>query len=127
MELNRKQFKIDFAGKPLTLEISKIAELAHAAIIGTYGETTVLATAVMSGKDKDGDYFPLMVNYEEKFYAAGKILGSRYTRREGKSSDDAVLSGRLIDRNISPLFNQAMRREVQVVVTILTYDEQNDP
>ena len=127
MNLQRKQYKTDFAGKPLILEVSKLADQADAAVLGTYGETTVLATVVMSQKDKDGDYFPLMVNYEEKFYAVGKILGSRFIRREGKSSDEAILSGRLIDRTIRPLFNQAMRREVQVVNTVLTIDKENDP
>ncbi|MBI4992437.1 MAG: polyribonucleotide nucleotidyltransferase [Candidatus Harrisonbacteria bacterium] len=126
MDLQRKQFKMEFAGKPLTLEVSRIAEQANAAVIGTYGDTTVLATAVMSKEDKDGDYFPLMVNYEEKFYAAGKILGSRFMRREGKSSDEAILTGRIVDRTIRPLFNQATRREVQVVITVLSFDGEND-
>jgi len=127
MELNRKQFKMEFAGKPLTLEISKIAEQADASVIGTYGDTTVLATVVMGKKDIEKDYFPLMVSYEEKYYAAGKILGGRYMKREGRSSDDAILNGRLIDRTIRPLFNQAIRREVQVVVTVLSIDKENDP
>lgn len=127
MNLQKKQFKTEFAGKPLTLEISKLADQTDAAILGTYGGTTVLATVVMGKSDIEKDYFPLMVNYEERFYAAGKILGSRFMRREGKSSDDAVLSGRLVDRTIRPLFNQAMRREVQVVVTVLTLDNENDP
>ncbi|MDO8430030.1 MAG: polyribonucleotide nucleotidyltransferase [bacterium] len=127
MDLQRKQFKTEFAGKPLTLEVSRIAEFADAAVIGTYGGTTVLATAVMGGKDKDSNYFPLMVNYEEKFYAAGKILGSRFMRREGRSSDEAILSGRLIDRTIRPLFDQRIRREVQIVVTVLSVDNENDP
>ncbi len=127
MDLQKKQFKTEFAGKPLTIEVSKLADQADAAVLGTYGGTTVLATVVMSGKDIEKDYFPLMVNYEEKFYAAGRILGSRFTRREGKSSDDAILSGRLIDRTIRPLFNQAMRREVQVVVTVLSLDNENEP
>src|SRR3989338_7454537 len=124
MDLQRKQFKMDFAGKPLSLEVSKLADQADGAVFGRYGDTTVLATVVMSKKDKKSNYFPLTVNYEEKFYAAGRILGSRFMRREGKSSDDAVLSGRLIDRTIRPLFNQAIRREVQVVVTVLTFDVQ---
>jgi len=127
MNLDRKQFKMEFAGKPLTLEVSKIAEQADAAVLGTYGDTTVLATVVMGKKDKESDYFPLMVSYEEKYYAAGKILGGRYMKREGRASDDAVLNGRLIDRTIRPLFNQAIRREVQVVVTVLTVDKENDP
>jgi polyribonucleotide nucleotidyltransferase len=127
MELNKKQFKMEFAGKPLTLEISRLADQANAAVLGTYGETTVLATVVMSQNDINKDYFPLMVNYEEKFYAVGKILGSRFVRREGKSSDEAVLTGRIIDRTIRPLFDQRIRREVQVVITTLTLDGENDP
>src|SRR3989338_23762 len=127
MELGRKQFKTEFAGKPLILEFSRLADQTDASVLGKYGDTTVLATAVMSKKDIEKDYFPLMVNYEEKFYAAGKILGSRFMRREGKSSDEAVLTGRLIDRTVRPLFNQVMRREIQLVVTVLTYDGENDP
>ncbi len=127
MDLKRKQFKTEFAGKPLTLEVSRMAEQANAAVLGSYGDTVVLATVVMSKHDKDGDYFPLMVNYEEKNYAVGKILGGRFMKREGKSSDDAVLTGRLIDRTIRPLFDQRTRREVQVVVTVLSYDSENDP
>ena len=127
MNLNRKQFKTEFAGKILTLEISKLAEQANAAVLGTYGDTIVLATVVMGKENIEKDYFPLMVNYEEKFYATGKILGGRFFKREGKSSEDAVLSGRLIDRTIRPLFDQKTRREVQVVVTILSFDEENDP
>lgn len=127
MDLNRKQFKMEFAGKPLTLEVSRLADQADASVIGRYGDTTVLATVVMGKKDIEKDYFPLMVNYEEKFYAVGKILGSRFMRREGKSSDEAVLTGRLIDRTIRPLFEQKMRREIQLVVTVLTYDGENDP
>ncbi len=127
MELNKKQFKTEFAGKPLTLEVSRIGDQADAAVLGRHGDTTVLATVVMGKKDIEKDYFPLMVNYEEKFYAVGKILGSRFVRREGKSSDEAILTGRLIDRTIRPLFDQRMRREVQVVVTVLTLDGENDP
>lgn len=112
----------------MSFEVSRVGEQADAALIGRYGDTAVLATVVMGKSDKAGmDYFPLTVNYEEKFYAAGKILGSRFMRREGKSSDEAVLSGRLIDRTIRPLFNSAMRREVQVVVTVLQIDGVNDP
>ena len=109
------------------LEVSRLADQADASVLGRYGDTTVLATVVMSKKDIDKDYFPLMVNYEEKFYAAGKILGSRFIRREGRASDEAILTGRLIDRTIRPLFDQKMRREIQLVVTVLTYDGENDP
>ena len=104
-----------------------MAEQANAAVLASYGETTVLATAVMAKTDRDVDYLPLTVNYEEKFYAGGHILGSRFLRRESKPSDEAILSGRLIDRAIRPLFDQRIRREIQVVVTVLSYDGQNDP
>ncbi|MFH1759407.1 MAG: polyribonucleotide nucleotidyltransferase [Patescibacteria group bacterium] len=125
--LNRKQFTIEIAGKPLTFEISRLAEQANAAVIASYGDTAVLATVVMDKGDRDIDYLPLTVDYEEKFYAAGKILGSRYMRREGKSSDEAVLSGRLIDRTMRPLFDQSIRREIQVILTVLSIDGENDP
>ena len=125
--LEKKQFSVEIAGKTLTIEVSALAEQANAAVIAKYGETVVLATAVMGRKDVELDYLPLKVDYEEKFYAAGKILGSRYVRREGRSSEEAILAGRLVDRTIRPLFNNNMRREVQVVVTVLQIDEQNDP
>ncbi|HUC31311.1 MAG TPA: polyribonucleotide nucleotidyltransferase [Candidatus Paceibacterota bacterium] len=125
--LEKKQFSVEIAGKTLTIEVSALAEQANAAVIAKYGETVVLATAVMGRKDVELDYLPLKVDYEEKFYAAGKILGSRYVRREGRSSEEAILAGRLVDRTIRPLFNDKMRREIQVVVTVLQIDEQNDP
>jgi polyribonucleotide nucleotidyltransferase len=125
--LQKKQFSVEIAGKTLTIEVSALAEQANAAVIAKYGETVVLATAVMGRKDMEIDYLPLKVDYEEKFYAAGKILGSRYVRREGRSSEEAILAGRLVDRTIRPLFNDKMRREIQVVVTVLQIDEQNDP
>ncbi len=127
MNLNKKAYEISVDGKDFSLEISKIAGQANAAVIGRSGETAVLATVVMSGADKPGDFFPLTVDYEERFYAAGKIIGSRFVRREGRPSDEAILSSRLIDRTIRPLFDPRLRREVQVVVTVLAYDEKNDP
>ncbi|HUC02184.1 MAG TPA: polyribonucleotide nucleotidyltransferase [Candidatus Paceibacterota bacterium] len=125
--LQKKQFSVEIAGKTLTIEISALAEQANAAVIAKYGETVVLATAVMGRRDVELDYLPLKVDYEEKFYAAGKIIGSRYVRREGRSSEEAILAGRLVDRTIRPLFNDKMRRDIQVVVTVLQIDEQNDP
>ena len=125
--LNRQKFTAEVAGKTLTLEISRLAEQANAAVLGTYGDTSVLATTVMGEKNKDIDYFPLVVDYEEKFYAAGKIIGSRFVRREGRPSENAILSGRMIDRSIRPLFDSRLRRDVQVVITVLSYDENNDP
>ncbi len=125
--LNRKIFKTTLGGAPLELEVSELARQANAAVLGRLGETAVLATVVMGAEDRVTDYFPLTVDYEERFYAAGKIIGSRFIRREGRASDEATLSARLIDRTVRPLFDQRLRREVQVTVTILAYDEQNDP
>lgn len=124
---NKKQFSIEIAGKTLTVEVSSLAEQANAAVLAKYGETVVLATAVMGRKDTEMDYMPLKVDYEEKFYAAGKIIGSRFIRREGRASEEAVLAGRLVDRTIRPLFDSRVRREIQVVVTVLQIDEENDP
>lgn len=122
MDLHKQQFSIDVAGKPFTAEVSRIAEQASAAVVGRYGGVAVLTTVVIGKEDKDMDYFPLTVQYEERFYAAGKILGSRFVRREGRPSDQAVLSGRIVDRTIRPLFDHRMRREVQVVSTVLSID-----
>ncbi|MEK7506681.1 MAG: polyribonucleotide nucleotidyltransferase [Patescibacteria group bacterium] len=92
-----------------------------------YGESTVLVTATMSEREKDADYFPLSVDYEEKYYAAGKIKGSRWIKRETRPSDEAILTGRLIDRSIRPRFDHNIRNEVQIVPTVLTFDSINDP
>src|SRR3989338_3818606 len=127
MSLQRKHFKTEFAGQPLTLEFSELAGQATSSVIGRYGDTSVLVTVVMGEKDKAVDYFPLVVDYEERFYAAGKILGSRFIRREGRPSDEAILSGRVIDRTIRPLFDHRIRRPIQIGVTVLSYDEENDP
>lgn len=127
MDLNRQKFSLDFAGQQLTFAISNMADQANAAVLGQYGDTLVLATVVMGKEDKGTDYFPLVVDYEEKFYAAGKIIGSRFVRREGRPSENAVLSGRLIDRSIRPLFDQRIRRDVQIIITVISYDEENDP
>ncbi|MDO8557144.1 MAG: polyribonucleotide nucleotidyltransferase [Candidatus Jorgensenbacteria bacterium] len=127
MNLNRKTYKTTLDGEDLSLEFSELAGQANAAVIGRLGQTAVLVTAVMGKNDVSGDFFPLSVDYEERFYAAGKILGSRFIRREGKASDDAILSGRLIDRTMRPLFDPRLRREVKIVVTVLAYDEKNDP
>lgn len=124
---SKQSFTHTIGGKTLTLEVSSIAAQANAAVIAKIGGTAVLATAVMAHGDSHADYLPLKVDYEERFYAVGKILGSRYMRREGRPSEDAVLSARLIDRTIRPLFDYRMRRDVQVVVTVLAYDEENDP
>ncbi len=119
---------MEFAGKTLTAEFSDLAEQANGSVLVRYGETVVLATAVMSQNERLGiDYLPLTVDYEEKFYAAGEILGSRFIRREGRPSDEAILMSRIIDRSIRPLFNQKIRNEVQVIVLALAVDGENDP
>lgn len=122
-----KVYREEFGGKPLMIEIGKLAEQADGAVRVQYGETTILATAVMSGGVKGVDYMPLTVDYEEKYYAAGKIKGSKWLKREGRPSEEAILTGRVIDRSIRPRFNHRMRNEVQVVATVLSFDSVNDP
>ncbi len=120
--MQKKEYTVEIGGKKLIAEFSDLAEQANGSVMVRYGNTTVLATAVM-GNPRDGlDYFPLMVDYEERFYAAGQILGSRFVRREGRPSDEAVLSGRVVDRTIRPLFDSSIRNEVQVVITVLSID-----
>ncbi|MEK9150679.1 MAG: polyribonucleotide nucleotidyltransferase [Patescibacteria group bacterium] len=127
MNLKNQQFTAEIKGKTIVFEISKLAEQANAAVLGRCGGTSVLVTVVMGKKDREIDYFPLTVDYEERFYAAGKIIGSRFVRREGRPSEAAILSGRMIDRTIRPFFDQRLRRDVQIVITVLSYDEENDP
>ncbi|MFA5934780.1 MAG: polyribonucleotide nucleotidyltransferase [Candidatus Paceibacterota bacterium] len=125
--MTKKEFSMELCGKTLSAEFNDLVENAHGSVMLRYGATTILATAVMSKNAKEGgDFFPLTVDYEEKFYATGQILGSRYTRREGKPSDEAILSGRIVDRTIRPLFDQWIRNEIQVVITVLSLD-QDDP
>ena len=125
--MEKKIYKTNVAGQELTAEFFYLAAQANSSVLIRYGQTAVLATVVMSKDDLKSDYMPLKVDYEEKFYAIGKILGSRYFRREGRAPDEAVLAARLIDRTIRPLFDQRIRREIQVVATILAYDEASDP
>ena len=123
--MHTKSYELEIGGKMLTADFTDLADQAHGSVIVRYGNTTVLATAVMSNKKRDGggDYFPLTVDFEERFYAAGQILGSRFMRREGRPSDAAVLSARIIDRTIRPLFDQRVRYDVQVVITVLSIDK----
>ena len=124
--MKKKEYSIELGGKTLTAEFTDLAEQANGSVIMKYGNTTALITATMSKGEKETDFFPLTVDYEERFYAAGEILGSRFIRREGRPTDEAVLSGRIVDRTIRPLFDQRTRRDVQVVITILSIDE-DDP
>src|SRR3954464_13033272 len=113
----------DFCGRELSLEINRVGFRTSASVMARYGDTVVLGTAMISPKRVQGmDYFPLSIDYEERFYAAGKISGSRFIKREGRPSDDAVLIGRLIDRPIRPLWPKGYRHEVQGVATVLSMD-----
>ena len=109
-------------------ETGKLAGLADGSVTVSWGETVILATAVVGVEPREGvDFFPLMVDYEERLYAAGKISGSRFIKREGRPTDNAVLSARLIDRPIRPLFPKSFRNDVQVIITVLSYDEEHSP
>lgn len=121
--MQKKEYSIEIGGKTLTAEFTDWADQADGSVLVRYGNSAVLATAVMGSKDSNLDYFPLSVEYEERFYAAGAILGSRFMRREGKPSDEAVLSGRIVDRTIRPLFPKGLKRDVQVILTVLALDE----
>ena len=126
--MEEKKWTLQIGGRELQVETGVLAKQASGAVKVSYGDTVVLATAVMkTGAASNMGYFPLMVDYEERYYAAGKIKGSRFIKREGRPSDDAVLTGRMIDRSIRPLFNGRMRNEVQVIITVLSIDGENDP
>ena len=112
----------DFCGKKLSLEVNRVGFRTTSSVLVTYGDTVVLGSVVVSDKPVQQDFFPLSIDYEEKFYASGKISGSKFIKREGKPSDEAVLIGRLIDRPIRPLFPKGYRQEVQVVATVLSMD-----
>jgi len=112
----------EFEGKPLTLEVNRVGFRSTGSVLVSYGDTVVLGTAQVGTRPVVLDYFPLSLDYEEKFYAAGKISGSRFIKREGRPSDEAVLIGRLIDRPIRPLFPKGYRQEVQVVAGVLSLD-----
>jgi len=125
MQKNEYSFKL--GDETLTLRFLNWAEQASASVVAQLGETVVLSTVVMSKNDVSLPYFPLTVDYREKYYAAGKIGGGRFNKREARPGDEASLKARLIDRTIRPLFNHKMRREIQVVNTILSYDYKNTP
>ncbi len=125
--MQRKIYTTQFGGKTLTAEFNDLTTHANGSVMLSYGETVVLVTAVMGKSNNSGlPYFPLSVEFEEKFYAAGEILGSRFVRREGRPSDEAVLSARIVDRTIRPLFSSHLRIDVQVVVSVLAIGE-DDP
>src|SRR3989338_7789837 len=118
-----KKAEIEIGGRKLVLETGRLAQQANGAVVASYGETMVLATAVMSKNERAGiNYFPLTVDFDEKLYAAGRIKGSRWVKREGRPSDEAILTSRLIDRTLRPIFNHRLRNEVQVILTVLSFD-----
>lgn len=122
-----QSFKTEVGGKELTIEVGKFAGQANGSCTVRYGDTVVLGTAVMSDKQREGiDYFPLLVDFEERLYAAGKIKGSRFIKREGRPTDEAILTSRLVDRSIRPFFKDSIRNDVQVVLTVLSVDQEND-
>lgn len=118
---------VEIEGKKLTLEIGHLAEQANMAVLARLGDTMVLATVVSSKREQEQDFFPLKVDYVERLYAGGRIKGSRWVKREGRPSDEAILKARLIDRSIRPLFPKDYKNEVQVIVTILSVDGENEP
>ncbi len=124
--MQKKTFECEVAGKKLIAEFTDLTEQANGSVLLRMGETAILVTAVMNRREGNLPYFPLSVEFEEKFYAVGQILGSRFMRREGRPSEEAVLSARIIDRTIRPLFNQKMRNDIQVVATVLAMGE-DDP
>ena len=124
---SHRSFSMDFAGRKLTMEVGKLAELANSSVLVTYGETTVLVTVTASARPKDGiDYFPLAVDFEEKLYAVGRIPGS-FQRREGRPSERAMLASRMIDRPMRPLFPDDLRNDVVISCTVLSVDHDCNP
>lgn len=122
LELGNEQTK-----RTLSFQTGKLAKAATIAVLGRMGDTTVLVTVVAGGVREDLDYFPLQIEYAEKLYAGGRIKGSRWVKREGKPSDEAVLTGRLIDRSIRPLFPKGYKNTVQIIITLLSVDGVNSP
>ena len=120
-------FSLEMDGKTISLETGRMAKQANASIVATCGETIVLVTATMSPNPREGlDFFPLLVDYEERYYSAGKIPGG-FIKREGRPSESAILSARVIDRSIRSLFPEHMRNDVHVVGTVLSVDQVNAP
>ena len=117
----------DLSGRHLKLETGKLAQQADAAVVATLGETVVLATVATKPTTEDPGYFPLSVEYVEKYYAGGRITAKKFIKRESRPTDKAILSGRAIDRSIRPLFPKDFRNEVQVIITVLSFDGHNDP
>jgi len=126
--MEKHVLEVPFGDAKLVFEVGRVAELADGSVLVSWGETVVLATCVVASAPREGvDFFPLTVDFEERFYAAGKISGSRWIKREGKPSERAVLTSRLIDRPLRPLFTKDFKNDVQIIVTVLSYDGIHDP
>src|SRR5512136_3487651 len=124
MNLKRQ---IDFGGRPFSIETGKVAKQANGSVMVQYGETVVLVTAVTSEKKREGlDFIPLTVNYQEMTYAAGRIPGG-FFKREGRPTDHEALISRFIDRPVRPLFPKGFQNETQIIATVLSADQDNDP
>lgn len=122
----QQEFSIEWGGRTFTIGTGLLAQQANGSCTVRYGDTVVLCTATMGGMREGMDFFPLSVDFEERMYAAGRIKGSRFIKREGRPTDEAVLSGRLIDRAIRPLFDDRLRNDIAVVATVFSHDQEND-
>ncbi len=119
-------FEMEFGGRRLVLETGHVAEQANAAVLVRYEDTVVLVTATMQDPREGIDFFPLLVDYEERMYAVGKIPGGWF-RREGRPTESAILAARMVDRTLRPLFPEGFRNDVQVVATVMSVDQDNPP
>lgn len=122
----QKEYSIEWGGRTLTIGVGRLAQQANGSCTVRYGDTVVLCTATLGDEREGADFFPLSVDFEERMYAAGRIKGSRFIKREGRPTDEAILSGRLIDRAIRPLFPDSLHNEVAVVATVFSHDQEND-
>jgi len=125
--MKEKIIEFDLAGRSISFRIGAVAQQATASVITQYGETTILTTVVVGKENSKLDYFPLSLEYAERLYAGGKIKGSRWVKREGRPTDEAVLTGRMIDRSVRPLFANDFRKDVQIINTLLSIDGKNSP
>ncbi len=125
--MKKVEKSINLGGRKLTLSTGELAEQAAGSVLARYGDTIVLATVASAPLKTELDYFPLTLEYQEKLYAGGRIKGSRWVKREGRPTDEEILSARLIDRSLRPLFPKTYKQEVQIIVTVLSVDMENDP
>ena len=126
--LGTKSLSIEVAGRKLTVESGYLANQADGSVVVSLGDTVLLATATMSGEPREGvDFFPMMVDFEERYYATGKIKGSRFIKREGRPSEKSILTARMTDRPLRPLFPKGMANDVQIIITALSLDLEVDP